>query len=420
MAVQTEIGHAVADIFLALFLILVSARIFAEIFAYLRLPPVLGEVFAGLVLGPSFLGLVEMNEIIRILAEIGIVLLLFEVGLETDLQKLKREGLNAVLVAVVGAAVPFLLGFAVSYYLVGLPLLASLFVGGTLTATSIGITLRVFKDLGKERSKEAQIVVGAAVLDDIIGVVLLVILADFAFTGEVNLQNLTKILLLLGIYFAVAPVLAKVLSKFIHHYDRNYRKVPGFIPTVIVSLILFFAYVAHFLGIPEIVGAFAAGVALSRRFFLPFGIVWRDKEEFIREVENQMKPLIYLFTPIFFVSVGLSMNLKVIDFSSPDFWVLTLLLLLVAVVGKVAGGFSMVNKSFKERLIVGVSMVPRGEVGLIFAELGRTAGVFTQKIFAPVVFVVILTTLIAPLALKYLYGRFEKSKPREEASQESP
>ncbi len=420
MAVQTETVHAAADIFLALFLILVSARIFAEIFAYLRLPPVLGEVFAGLVLGPSFLGLVEMNEIIRILAEIGIVLLLFEVGLETDLEKLKREGLNAVLVAIVGAAVPFLLGFAVSYYLVGLPLLASLFVGGTLTATSIGITLRVFKDLGKERSKEAQIVVGAAVLDDIIGVVLLVILADFAFTGEVNLQNLTKILLLLGIYFAVAPVLAKVLSKFIHHYDRNYRRVPGFIPTVIVSLILFFAYVAHFLGIPEIVGAFAAGVALSRRFFLPFGIVWRDKEEFIREVENQMKPLIYLFTPIFFVSVGLSMNLKVIDFSSPDFWVLTLLLLLVAVVGKVAGGFSMVNKSFKERLIVGVSMVPRGEVGLIFAELGRTAGVFTQKIFAPVVFVVILTTLIAPLALKYLYGRFEKSKTREEASQKSP
>ncbi|NPB05818.1 MAG: cation:proton antiporter [Aquificae bacterium] len=409
-----EVAHAAAEIFLALFLILVFARIFAELFAYLRLPPVLGEVTAGIVLGPSLLGWVEPNEIIRILAEIGIVLLLFEVGLETDVEKLKKEGLNAFLVAVVGAFVPFALGFAVAHYLLDLPLLTSLFVGGTLTATSIGITLRVFKDLGKEKTKEAQIVVGAAVLDDIIGVVLLVILADFAFRGEIKLENFLKIVGLLAVYFMVAPVLAKLLSKVVHHYDRRYRRVPGFIPTVIVSLILFFAYVAHLLGIPEIVGAFAAGVALSRRFFLPFGIVWKDKEEFVREVENQMRPLVYLFTPIFFVSVGLSMNLRVIDYSSPDFWLLTLLLFAVAVLGKVAGGFAMPKKSNFERLIVGVSMVPRGEVGLIFAELGRTAGVLSQKVFAPVVFIVFLTTLFAPLALKYLYRKWDQLKERKQ------
>ncbi|SNZ06549.1 transporter, CPA2 family [Persephonella hydrogeniphila] len=391
------------EFILALLLILVSARVFAEIFSYLKIPPVLGEVFAGILIGPSVLGIVEVNEIIKILAEIGIILLLFEVGLETDLKKLQKEGSKSVIVAIFGAVVPFAGGFVISYYMFNLPLVTSLFIGGTLTATSIGITIRVLKDLGKEKTTASQIVVGAAVLDDIIGVILLVILADFALTGQVNLENTIRIILLVAFFFATAPVLAAGMSKFIHMYDLRYRRLPGFIPTIIVSLILFFAYVAHLFGAPEIIGAFAAGIALSKRFFLPFGIAFKSDPHFIEKLESQMKPLIYLFTPIFFVTVGLSMNLKEIDYSSPTFWLLAAILLIVAVIGKIGGAYMIRNMDGLKKLIIGTSMVPRGEVGLIFAELGRTAKVFTNEIYSVVVFVVVLTTLVPPFIMKYLF-----------------
>ncbi|WP_029523228.1 cation:proton antiporter [Persephonella sp. KM09-Lau-8] len=397
------------DFILGLLLILVSARIFAELFSYLRIPPVLGEVFAGILIGPSVLGIVEVNQIIKILAEIGIILLLFEVGLETDLKKLQKEGMKSIIVAVFGALIPFIGGFAISYYIFNLPLIVSLFIGGTLTATSIGITIRVLKDLGKERTSAAQIVVGAAVLDDIIGVVLLVILADFALTGQINLENTLRIIILVAFFFATAPVLASLMSKVIHVYDSKYRKLPGFIPTIIVSLILFFAYVAHLFGAPEIIGAFAAGIALSRRFFLPFGIALKADPHFVEKLETQMKPLIYLFTPIFFVTVGLSMNLREIDFSSPTFWLLTFSLLVIAVIGKIGGAYLLKGVSNIRKLIIGTSMVPRGEVGLIFAELGKTSKVFTNEIYSALVFVVILTTLVPPFVMKYLFKLEEKS-----------
>ncbi len=397
------------DFVLGLLIILVSARIFAEIFSYLKIPPVLGEVFAGILIGPSVLGIVEVNEIIKILAEIGIILLLFEVGLETDLKKLQREGMKSVIVALFGAIIPFFGGFALSYYLFNLPLIASLFIGGTLTATSIGITIRVLKDLGKEKTSAAQIVIGAAVLDDIIGVILLVILADFAITGQVNLENTLRIIVLVIFFFATAPLLASIMSKIIHVYDLKYRKLPGFLPTIIVSLILFFAYIAHLFGAPEIIGAFAAGIALSRRFFLPFGIALKADPHFVEKLETQMKPLIYLFTPMFFVTVGLSMNLREIDFSSPSFWLLTFALLFIAVIGKVGGAYLLKGINHVRRLIIGTSMVPRGEVGLIFAELGRTSKVFTNEIYSALVFVVILTTLIPPFIMKYLFKLEEKS-----------
>lgn len=396
------------EFILSLLIILVSARIFAEIFSYMKIPPVLGEVFAGIIIGPSLLGIVEVNEIIKILAEVGIILLLFEVGLETDIKKLQKEGMKSVTVALFGAIVPFLGGFMISYYIFELPLVTSLFVGGTLTATSIGITVRVLKDLGKERTTESQIVVGAAVLDDVIGVILLVILADFALTGQVNLENTIKIIILVAFFFATAPALAAVMSKFIHIYDLKYRKLPGFIPTIIISLILFFSYIAHLFGAPEIIGAFAAGIALSRRFFLPFGIALKADPHFVEKLESQMRPLIYLFTPIFFVTVGLSMNLKEIDFGSSTFWLLTFSLLIIAIIGKVGGAYLIKGVSNLKRLIIGTSMVPRGEVGLIFAELGRTAKVFTNEIYSAVVFIVILTTLIPPFIMKYLFKLEDK------------
>ena len=396
------------QIILGLFLILISARFFAELFAHIGIPPVLGEVFAGIVIGPSLLNLVQPNEIIKILAEIGIILLLFEVGMETDLDKLRREGIKSVLLALAGVVLPFVLGFAVGYYIFSLPLLVSLFIGGTLTATSIGITVRVLKDLKAEKSFLAQIVIGAAVLDDIVGVILLVILADFAFSGRVDIFHAVKATVLVLVFLVAAPLLASLLARLIYIYDAKYRRLPGFIPTVVISLILLFAYIAHIFGAPEIVGAFAAGVALSRSFFVPFAAFLKreEKERFFRDLEPQMKPLIYLFTPIFFVSVGLAMNLREIDYSSPLFWGLTAILFLVAFFGKAAGAYLIRGLSHIERLIVGIAMVPRGEVGLIFAELGRNAKIFANDIYSALVFVVILTTLLPPFLLKVLYKRY--------------
>ncbi len=392
------------DILLQLFLILVAARVFAELFAQLQMPPVLGEVLAGILIGPSLLGWVAVNDLIRLLAEIGIILLLFEIGLETDMQRLRAQGSRALIVAVMGAVVPFILGFVVSYWGFGWPMLVSLFVGGTLTATSIGITLRVLKDLGQAQSDSAQVVIGAAVLDDVLGVVLLVLLADFAITGQVSWENTFRVLGMIALFFAVAPVMAALLSRLIHVYDRRWRRVPGFMPTIIVSLILFFAWLAHLMGAPEIVGAFAAGIALSRRFFLPFGLALKADSGFVDKLEGQMRPLIHLFTPIFFVTVGLSVDLTVIDFSSSAFWWPAVLLLVLAVVGKLSGAFLLRSVPIRERWQIGVSMVPRGEVGLIFAELGRSVKVFGNELYAVLIFVIVLTTLIPPFVLKRLFG----------------
>ena len=393
----------VHEFFLILFLILISAKIFGELFAYLKLPAVLGEVFAGLVLGPSLLGIVQPNEILKILAEIGIILLLFEVGLETDVKKLKDAGTKSVVVALVGAIIPFILGYAVSHYLLELPILISLFIGGTLTATSIGITIRALKDMGKHRTSVAQIVIGAAVIDDIIGVVLLVMIYDFVLTGEINLYTTARILFLIFIFFTIAPVLANIVSKFIHVYDKYFKKADGFIPSMIICLILLFAYLSHFFGAPEILGAFTAGLALSRRFFLPFGISFQSDQGFLERVESNMKPIIQLFTPIFFVMVGVSVNLRVIDLSSSDFWIVSIVLLIIAIFGKMAGAFLIRKMSMLKRIIVGMAMIPRGEVGLVFAELGRTTEIFNDEIYAILVFVIIVTTIIPPLMLKWLF-----------------
>jgi Kef-type K+ transport system membrane component KefB len=397
----------VHDFFLILAIILIAAKIFGELFAYFKLPSVIGEVFAGLIIGPSFLGIVEPNFILKILAEIGIILLLFEVGLETDMDKLKQAGVKAFIVAIAGAFFPFAFGALLSYYVFELPLVVSLFIGGALTATSIGITIRALKDIDKHRTAVAQIVLGAAVVDDILGVVLLITIYDFVITGEVNIYNLLKILFLIGVFFALAPVLAKFLSKAIYVYDKKFSKSDGFVVTTIISLILIFAYLSHFFNAPEILGAFTAGIALSRRFFLPFGISFQTDPDFINRIESYLKPIANIFVPIFFVMVGISINLKVIDLGSPSLWITGFLLVIIAILGKILGSFLIKNISFLKRIIIGTAMVPRGEVGLIFAELGRSTNILKPDIYAVLVFVIIITTIIPPVLLKWLF-KYEK------------
>jgi Na+:H+ antiporter len=394
--------------FLHLLTILLTARLLAEIAVRIKIPSVIGELAAGVILGPSLLGWIEPNEIIKLLAEIGIILLLFEVGIETDARRLANTGRQSIIVALGGFFVPFVLGFSLGYWLFDLSLIVSLFIGGTLTATSIGITIRVLADLKRQQQIEGQIVLGAAVLDDVLGVVLLALLYEFSTGGGVSLINASKVLVFVGTFFILAPLAAKFISILISRYDAI-SEIHGLIPTTIVSLVLFFAWLAHVIGAPELLGGFAAGLALSRRFFMPFGIALRTNARFNNRIEDQMKPIIHLFTPIFFVMVGLSLNLHEIDWSSHFIWGFSALFFTVAVVGKFVGAL-FIKEPWKMRMIIGLAMVPRGEVGLIFAELGRLNGIFNNEIYAGMVIVIALTTIVPPLLMKWAYSDYESVK----------
>jgi Kef-type K+ transport system membrane component KefB len=285
-----------------------------------------------------------------------------------------------------------------------LSLLESLFIGGTLTATSIGITVRVLTELQYSHSYEGQIVLGAAVLDDVLGVMLLAVLYEFSTAGEINLAHSGKVLIFVSKFFILAPMLAKLISVIIKRFDAA-SEVPGLLPTAIVSLVLFFAWLAHLVGAPELLGGFAAGLALSRRFFLPLGLTLHMDDSFTKSIEYQMQPIISLFTPIFFVVVGLSINFREIDWTSPHVWIFSLVLLVSAVAGKLLGAL-FIRESWSTRLMIGMSMIPRGEVGLIFAELGRLSGILNNEIHASLVIVIVLTTVIPPFAIKWFHKNY--------------
>jgi Kef-type K+ transport system membrane component KefB len=387
-------------VFLHLALILFLGSILGDTFSRFGIPSVIGAIIVGVLLGKSALGIIEPNEVIKLLAEIGVILLLFNVGLEADVHKLKQVGISALFVATVGAFVPMMLGTIISYYFLKLPLLTSLFIGGTLTATSIGITVKVLEELGKMKERFAQIVLGAAVLDDVLGVVLLAGLYEFSKEGVVKPDTITTLILYITVFFILSPILAQILAKVIQTLSVVLR-TEDFIPPVVVSLIFLFAFLAHKVGSPEILGAFTAGLALSRRFYLPFALFLKTDEKMAHKIEQTITPLTWVLTPVFFVYVGLELNLRVIDLSSSTFWFMSLLTLMVAVVGKVVAGF-IIKGSLKEKLLVGFSMLPRGEVGLIFAELGRQSGVFDPLVYAVMVFVIAITTFLSPIALKVL------------------
>ena len=384
--------------------ILMAARIMGELAVYLRAPAVIGEIVAGIILGPTLLGFAEAAGLIQILAEIGIILLLFQVGLETDIGELAKSGMKSVIVAITGFVVPFVSCLMLSYYIFSLDLMVSMLIAGTMTATSIGITMRTLSDLGRGQSREGRIILGAAVLDDILGVLLLAILFNFVSSGSIDIIGTSKILLFMLVFFLIAPAMAKSISYLIHRW-QEFSEIPGIVPTSIVSLVLFLAWLSHVIGIPELLGGFATGLALSRRFFLPFGAALKANPEFSTEVHEQMKPIIYLFTPIFFATVGLSLDLSSLDWGSTFFWTFSISLLAVAILSKSCGAL-LLREPLARRVVIGMAMVPRGEVGLIFAQIGLITGLFTDDIYTTVVMVVAYTTLFTPIWLRMFYKRF--------------
>ena len=395
-----EIDHLLIQIAI----ILVAARLCAELAGWFKIPSIIGELTAGIILGPSLFGFIEPNEVIELLAEIGIILLLFQVGLETEVNRLLKAGPRAATVALIGFILPLLLGFIVSYFFFKLSILVSLFIGGTLTATSIGITVRILSDLGRHNKTEGQIVLGAAVIDDLLGVFLIAVLYEFSTSSQINIVNLSSIVLYVTAFFFMAPIAAKLLSPILNHYSKS-SDIPGLIPIILVSLVLLFAALAHAVGAPHLLGGFVAGVALSRRFFLPLGAFVRTDINFTAEIQQQMKPIIQLFTPIFFVMVGLSLDLNAVDWSSGFIWLFSITILAIAIISKLVGPW-FISENFHNRIVIGMAMVPRGEVGLVFAELGRTSGIFNPEIYAGLILVIAYTTIFTPLWMKLYYQRY--------------
>ncbi len=390
------------SIFLDLFLVLLLARIMAESFTRLGVPSVLGELFAGLLLGPSLLGWVAPSALLKILSEIGIVLLLFEIGLKTDITRLANAGIQSMTIAVFGAFFPFVASYFAAVGLFGLSSQSAMFIGGTLMATSIGITLRVLKDIRQDESNIAQIVIGAAVLDDIIGIIMLVFIYDYATAHTFSINSTLHITVAITLFVLFAPVIANLLSALIRRFD-HLEQVPGLVTTLIVSLILLMSYLSQELGAPEILGSFVAGIALSKRFFLPFGLGLQEDAQFLAKVQSNIQPLIHIFTPIFFVVIGLSIDLHVIHADSWEFWKMALLFTAIAVLGKYLGAFLIHQKCTMNKSLIGISMIPRGEVGLIFIEIGYFGGIISSEIHAMLLFVIIITTIVPPFLLKWLF-----------------
>jgi Kef-type K+ transport system membrane component KefB len=386
-----EHGLDVGALFLAFAAALVGAKLFGELAERVGQPAVLGELVAGVVLGSSVLGLVPLSDAVLELAEIGVVLLLFEIGLETDLTELMRVGAPALSVALAGMVLPFAGGYAVTLAL-GHSALTATFVGAALTATSIGITARVLSELKVLATREGQIILGAAVVDDVLGLVILAIVSKVAGGGQLEAATVAKSGAL-AIGFLVAAIalgipLGRVLIRVIGNAG-----VRGALGAMAVAFALLVAWAAKAAESAPIVGAFAAGMALART----------NRRH---DVEAAIKPVVDIFAPVFFVYVGAEVNVKLLNPAVPEnrpALLLGLLLTAVGFLGKFAAGFCAWGKV--RRAFIGAGMVPRGEVGLIFASVGLSSGALSESVFVSVLVAVFLTTFVAPPLLKILRPR---------------
>ena len=397
-------------------IMLIAAKLCGELFERMRLPAVLGELFAGILLGNlvifGFTGVewLKTNEIIAALAELGVIILLFEVGLESDLNEMIEVGSSSLLVAVLGVVAPFFLGWAVSaYFIPDEATLGHIFIGATLCATSVGITARVFKDLGKLATREARIILGAAVIDDVLGLLILAVVAGAikaAGTGgalsmlDIGLIALKSFAFLIGA-IAVGHFLMPRTLRGAGRFESR-----GVLVTLAISFCLLLSWAAAKVGLAPIVGAFSAGLTLDEVHYKPAG----GRKE--RDLQDLLQPVSTVLVPIFFVLMGLKVDFRL--FARVDILGFALALTLAAIIGKQICALGVAERGIN-RLAVGVGMIPRGEVGLIFAGIGATlmlpsvSGVSEPVIgsstFGAVVIMVIITTLITPIALKWALGK---------------
>ncbi len=405
-----EGGVDIARLFLVLAAMLIGAKLLGELAERIGQPAVLGELVAGVLLGAGVLGVVPTEGpaagVVHVLAQLGVLLLLFEIGLETDLREMFRVGPASLAVATVGVVVPFALGFAYWAYVPHAEAVASgdritqgIFIGATLTATSVGITARVLSDLRRMSSREARIIIGAAVIDDVLGLVILSVVSGMASGAAVSMFGVAGTFGVAVGFLAVAVVAGRFLMPRL--FDVVVRMRVRYVLLVFaVAFALALSATAAVAGSALIIGAFAAGLILS-------GTNQFDT------IEREVKPVASLFTPIFFVSIGSAVDLRLLDPTNPGSrgtLVIAGVLIALAIGGKIVAGWAAPWVPFR-RLVVGVGMVPRGEVGLIFADIGRRSGVLGEEIFGAVLLMVMVTTFVAPPALKALFGPDRPGEP---------
>ncbi|MCY7332409.1 MAG: cation:proton antiporter [Pseudanabaena sp. CAN_BIN31] len=420
-----------SGVLMSLVIIYLASKIGSEIAKRLDLPPVLGELVAGVIVGVSALRLIifpeggfaasdslvmsalqilnqltpeavnsifdSQSEVISVLAELAVIVLLFEIGLESNLRDLKEVGVQAVVVAFVGVAVPFAAGTIGLMYFFHVAAIPAIFAGAALTATSIGITSKVLAEIGQLKSKEGQIIVGAAVIDDVLGIIVLAVVASLAKTGEVDIKNVF-ILLISAIAFLFGSILlGGIFNKtFVALVEKLKTRGNIVIPAFIFAYLM--AFIGNAIHLEAILGAFAAGLVL-------------DETDARNELDELIKPIADLLVPIFFVTVGARADLSVLNPMIPENrsgLLIAGFLLLVAIAGKVVTGWVVFGQPNINRLAIGIGMVPRGEVGLVFAGIGTASGAIDKPLEVAIIIMVILTTFLAPPFLRIAFGKQEE------------
>ncbi|MDR0399026.1 MAG: cation:proton antiporter [Endomicrobium sp.] len=384
--------HDVFEFLIALASILFFAKIFGEIALKLGQSAIIGELLAGVLIGPSILGFVHETPVLTSISELGAVILLFEVGLSTDIKEFLKAGGWATAVAFIGVVVPYFLGYFVFLHF-GLASTQAIFAGAVLTATSVGITARVFMDLKKLETKEAKIVLGAAVIDDVIGLAILAVVLKLVQGGTVTFGTVASIsgtaVLFLVLSVAAGILIAPTLFKFVSKMKQEH-----IIFVMGIAFCFVFSAFATKVGLASIVGSFVAGLVLSTT----------NQSE---EVRRDIKPLYAFFVPVFFVLMGTNVDISAFNpfvAANREILILVAVLFVVAFIGKAVAGFVVLKKGIN-KFLIGVSMVPRGEVGLIFAGIGFKNNVFGSNEYSALVAVIMLTTFITPIILKYLLSK---------------
>ncbi|PIN85568.1 MAG: hypothetical protein COV47_01520 [Candidatus Diapherotrites archaeon CG11_big_fil_rev_8_21_14_0_20_37_9] len=391
----------VAETLVQLIVILFAAKLTGMIFSHFKQSKVLGELLAGLLLGPSLLNVLNLHsEPIIFLAELGVIMLLFEVGLESKFDELMKSGFSALMVAIIGVAIPVLL--ALPYlFSIGLDFNVAFFIGATLTATSVGLTMRVLAEMNKIQSLEGKIILGAAVIDDILGLIVLSILTDMVNTGSIEPFNIAKIIGLSVLFLGIMIVAGKLLEEKIFNLVKKLKVERTFIVMAFVFAISM-SYIAAGIGLATIVGAFAAGLVLER-------------EENETPIRKRTHILVELFAPIFFATAGAAVNVFAVI--TPEIIPMVVILTIIAIVSKVVAGLGAWNTK-ASKLAVGVGMIPRGEVGLIFASFGLQKGLVGNDIYSALVLVIMITTFLTPPLLQKAMDRIYSASKYFEKQEE--
>lgn len=377
-----------AQILLHLFIMLSAAKLMAEVFERLRQPAVVGEILAGVIIGPSLLGWVEPGEVINVLAEIGVIFLLFNVGLETKPQAIFNVGFRATVVGVLGVILPFVAGYFIALAWGG-SFVESMFIGAAMVATSVGITARVLGSMGLLDAPTARIILGAAVIDDILGLIILSLVSAVS-QGSVSYAGLAKTAAAAVLFTAfVALVGSRVMNRLAPSVEGLRLGKPVFTLGLILCIGLSVASV--YVGIAAIIGAFLAGMALA------------EATEENRQMHDLTSGVTEFLVPFFLVNIGMQLNLTVFRDMSVVWFAVVLTLLAVATkfIGCGIGAWGLKGRKMAQ---VGIGMVPRGEVGIVVAQIGLGLGVIGQNFFASVLFMAVATTLIAPPFIKVLFA----------------